>query len=124
MGIPHPAGFNNDNYEWIYEFEGEAGDIILIELETLSASSSNLDSNLQLIRPDDRYINENFISRNNQTGILVEVMITGTHTLIVSRSNLRRGQGEGTFELSLNLVDPSPTRFRMDGHSRCKTLTK
>ena len=96
---------NNEIFDWAYEFEGEAGDTVLVELQ-VQPKTDYLDAQVYLINPAGEYLNSNIHGSPNHNYLLLSLRDAGTYMVVVERSGGRRGGGEGGFDLSLDRVDP------------------
>ncbi len=92
-------------YEQRFTFEGNAGDVVSIEVEAVDGS---LDTTLALLGPDGELLIENddidFTSTNSAI-IDFELPTTGRYTIVVSRFNGEDGRSVGDFSLRLNTSD-------------------
>lgn len=92
---------DSNNYEFRFDLDGTAGDVINLELR---ADESDLDTLLQVLSPDGNVLAENddedFISTDSVlTGL--QLPEDGTYTVVVTRFNGADGLSEGDFVLTV-----------------------
>jgi hypothetical protein len=101
---------NDEFFEWIYEFEGEADDTIMLEFFVQQSGQIASPSRFFLIREQDRrsyqqnMVITDFDGRTSGQGLLMQLDGSGTYYIVVERNERRWGRGSARFELSLDLV--------------------
>lgn len=89
-----------------YEFQGRAGDVVVIEMTTVSG---DLDPFVGLFDPGENLLVSNDdISSSNRNSRIEPFTLPedGTYQIIATRYNLEEGLTTGTFALTLTLVSP------------------
>ncbi|MCU0497069.1 MAG: PPC domain-containing protein [Anaerolineae bacterium] len=96
----------DDRYQYIYLFEGLAGDVI--EIRMAAARNSDLDTFLYLYAPDESLVAQNDdFNGNSRISLLEEVELpqTGTYRVVATRYNEQFGGSSGNFNLMLNRLE-------------------
>gem|GEM_PF-2238314 len=94
------TGFiSNEDFEDLYLFEAEAGDIIIIAMT--SAENADLDGYLYLTTPDNNLLAENDDFNNTDPRIVHQVAESGTYQIVATRFGERTGSSEGGYTLIL-----------------------
>jgi hypothetical protein len=96
---------NDTSFEWVYEFAGEMGDVVQIELLVESAQD-NLSANIYLIRPDGESTYDSPLQSRDRISLFIQLHHDGPHLIVVERYGGRRYDGTGNFELTLNKAEP------------------
>lgn len=97
---------NNERYQFVYLFEGLAGD--RIEIRMAAARNSDLDTYLYLYAPDETLVAQNDdFQGNSRISVLEEIELpqSGTYRIIATRFNEQFGGSSGNFNLMLNLLE-------------------
>jgi hypothetical protein len=100
--------------EWVYEFEGDVGDIVLAQVH-MQESDAPVNVDLYIIQADDsRYWGNNFYF-DDHVGVLVILDTAGRYTLVGERQGRRYASGEFPFEISLNRLEPEQLESSWQG---------
>ena len=101
IGAATDGTISNDTFEVSLTFEGQAGDVVTIDV---AATSGDLDTVLILRGPDGSVVAENDDISITMTDSRIEGMTlpqSGTYTVVVSRYGGASGASEGDFRLEV-----------------------
>ena len=100
---------SDDNYEIDYQFEGRAGELILIAMNATS-ENPRLDSYLYLRDADGQEIAFDDDGGGNLNSLIgpISLPADGTYTVVATRFQQASGNSEGTFELTVRLAQINP----------------
>lgn len=101
---------DNENFEFNWEFSGNAGDIVDISMEGISG---DLDTHLRLFNEDFRLLEMDDDSGLNAVSDALisnfELPYTGTYFIIASRYDQGSGTSSGDYRLTLTLLSSGET---------------
>lgn len=94
-----------DSYEIPYQFDGQEGDVILVEMKSTS-ENPRLDSYLRLLGPNGDELWSDDDSGGNLNSLVGPFTLpeTGTFTIIATRFQQAEGSSTGSFELVVKLA--------------------
>lgn len=97
---------DDDTYEQLYTFEGEAGDTIVIQMDATS-NDPRLDSFLTLRGIDGQDLTSDDDSAGNLNSLIGPYTLqeSGIYTIVATRYQLETGTSTGSYELTVTLGD-------------------
>lgn len=100
-GVSITATIDDDNVEQQYTFNGNAGDVVTIEMT--AGNNGNLDTHLSLLAPDGTEIatNDDIGISNTNSRIEFTLPDNGTYTVVATRYNGSEGTSTGNYTISL-----------------------
>jgi hypothetical protein len=108
-----PGEISNRTFESVFTFEGQAGDVVTIQLT--ASEMASFDPYLYLTTLDNQVIAENddFFDLNSR--IVARLPETASYQIIATRLGERTGNGEGAFNLSLANVPVAEVGVTLEG---------
>ncbi len=105
-----------DSYEIPYTFEGNAGDVALIQMWEAPDASDYVDTYLILQGPDGKVFAENANDPANYSSAVIAATLPddGTYTVIATRDGGRTGDSVGPYVLQANVVEPLAAGAKID----------
>lgn len=98
------AVITNRTFEILYTFDGQAGDIVRIEM--FADANTDLDPQLFLGTQDNTLLISNDDAYNRDSRIVFRLPQDATYVIIAARLSGRFGSGGGGYTLRLDKVDP------------------
>ena len=95
-----PGEITNRNYDVVYTFTGESGDLVVINL--IRSESADYDPFLYLATPENEIIAQNDDFYNLNSRIIARLPEDGEYLIIATRRGERSGTGQGGYQLSLD----------------------
>jgi len=105
IGASVRGNIGGDAYQGLWQFEGEAGTVITIEM---TAEDGDLDSFLQLLDADGAELERNDDRDFGDLNSTIEsytLPYTGTYTIVATRYGLEQGNSSGAYTLSISISD-------------------
>lgn len=114
-GSTTPGEISNVNFEQIYTFEGQADDVVIIELKRSEVAT--FDPYLYLTTLQNELIASNDDYLNLDSRIVARLPVDGTYQIIATRTGGRTGSGEGAYRLSLNKAQANAINTTIEGRA-------
>lgn len=102
----------NRTFEVIYAFEGQADDVVAIEMK---ATNNDFDPYLYLTTLDNTVLVYNDDYNNLDAAIVTVLPDTATYQIVATRNGGRVGTRGGAYSLSLTRLDPLPVGEAIEG---------
>ncbi len=103
----------NQNFEAVYTFKGQKDEVVVI---TMSApQDSTLDPYLYLTDTANQVISQNDDFFNLNARIITRLPATATYQIIATRLGGRTGEGEGEFDVTLEVVENTDGDITLEG---------
>ena len=106
---------SNRDFEALFFFEGEAGDVVQIEM--IAADNADLDAYLYLTTLENEIIAQNDDYFNLNSRIVARLPVDRVYQIVATRNGQRTGRGQGAFQLHLNQVRVVETGVTQEGRA-------
>jgi hypothetical protein len=107
------ADITNQNFEAIYTFKGEKGDVVVITM--IADSDSTLDPYLYLTTLENEVVAQNDDFFNLNSRIIARLPEGDTYQIVATRLGERTGDGEGRFTLTLESIPVTSGDITVEG---------